>query len=80
MSARTKRAPSLFLKLIARWDMVRSSVRRILKREGPRTSKNLRGTKIRMKRIVPLKFSPIFCPKLGEEQKKKEKGLHSNLV
>ena len=25
-----------------------------------------------------LKFGPIFCPKLGEEQKKK--GLHSNLL
>ena len=28
--------------------------------------------------IVPSKMSPIFRPKLGEEQKKK--GLHSNLV
>ena len=30
-------------------------------------------------KIVPLKFSRIFRPKLGEEQKKK-KGLHSNSV
>ena len=30
--------------------------------------------------IVSLKFSPIFCPKLSEDQTKKEKGLYSNLV
>ena len=42
---------------------------------GPGTSENLRRTE---SEIVPPKISPIFCPKLGEEQKKK--GLHSNLV
>ena len=39
---------------------------------GPRTSENLRRTKTRMN-IVSLKFSPIFCPKLGEDQKKKKR-------
>ena len=48
-----------------------SSVRRILKR-GAGTSENLRRTKIRMKIISP-KISPIFCPKLGEDHKKKQK-------
>ena len=47
----------------------RSSVRRILKRWGPEISENLR----RATEIVPSKISPIFRPKLGEEQKQKKR-------
>ena len=37
---------------------------------GAGNSKNLRRIKLRMN-IVSLQFSPIFCPKLGEDQKKR---------
>ena len=41
-------------------------------RQGAKQKKN--------KKKSLLKFGPIFCPKLGEEQKKQKNGLHSNLV
>ena len=37
----------------------------------PGTLENLRRTKVGMN-IVSLQFSPIFRPKLGEDQKKKK--------
>ena len=54
-----------------------SSVRRILKRGGQELQKIWEVERSESE-IVPLKISPIFRPKLGEEQKKK--GLHSNFV
>ena len=47
-----------------------SSVRRILKREGQDFQKFWEEQRSESD-IVPLKFSPMFRPKLGEEQKKK---------
>ena len=49
-----------------------SSVRRILKKGGggAGTSKNLRSAKVGMNIVSP-KFSSIFLPKLGEDEKKK---------
>ena len=47
-----------------------SSVRRILKRGGQELQKIWEEQRSESE-IVPPKFSPIFCPKLGEEQKKK---------
>ena len=32
------------------------------------------------RKISPLRISPLFCPKLGEDQIKKKKGLRSDLV
>ena len=46
------------------------------KKGGP---ENLRIMKTRRK-ISPLRISPLFCPKLGEDQIKKKKGLRSDLV
>ena len=47
-----------------------SSVRRILKRGGRKFEENRSESE-----IVPLKFSPILRPKLGEEQKKKRSSV-----
>ena len=49
-----------------------SSVRRIFEKGGPG---NLKIMKTKSK-ISLLRISPFFGPKLGEDQKKKEKGLH----
>ena len=47
-----------------------SSVRRILQRGGGQElQKNFEEQRSESE-IVPPKISPIFCPKLGEEQKK----------
>ena len=47
-----------------------SSVRRILKRGGQKFQKIWEEQRSESE-IVPLKFSPIFRPKSGEEQKKR---------
>ena len=62
----------------------------LLLSSGPQREIFLGGTKIdagppkldkeQIKKRPSLKFGPIFCPKLGEEHKKKKKGLHSNFV
>ena len=63
----------------------RSSVRRISER-GEQKFQKIWEEQRSESEIVPLKFSPIFRPKSGEEQKnkkvksKKKEGLHSNLV
>ena len=49
-----------------------SSVRRILKREGGQKIWEEQSSELE---IVPLKFSPIFRPKLGEEQNKKRSSI-----
>ena len=40
---------------------------------------NLRIRKTKMKRSF-LRFSPFFCPDLGENQKKEKKGLHAEFA
>ena len=51
-----------------------------VRRSTPGPQNLVKHLQINQKRSS-LKFVPIFCPKLGEEQKKnKKKGLHSNLV
>ena len=51
-----------------------SSVRRILKRGGQKFQKICEEQKSESE-VVPLKFSLIFRPNLGEEQKKKKRSL-----
>ena len=55
-----------------------SSVRRILKRGGAKKFQKIWEEQRSESEVVPLKFSLIFRPNLGEEPKKK--GLHSNFV
>ena len=45
-----------------------SGVRRIFEREGWAENWRIMKTK---RKISPLRISPFFCPKLGEDQKKK---------
>ena len=56
-----------------------SSVRKIFEKGGTVDSENLRIRESRMK-ILTFRISPFSCPKSGEDQKKKKKSLHSNLV
>ena len=65
-------------------DLCSSGVRRIFEKGGQARSQKfekidkIKMRKMKTKKRFSLRFSPFFCPDLGEDQK--EKGLHSDSV
>ena len=52
-----------------------SSIRRILKKGGGQKLQKIWEEQRSESEIVPPKRNPVFCPKLGEEHKKKRSSL-----